>query len=76
MENKNHLRCNAPICQDDPNPDYKMEVIWRPGELICKKGPYEKFQKKQIEINKLFIQGKFIDRYDGYTANMLETLSI
>ena len=71
-----HLRCKAPICKSDPNPNYKNEVIWRPGEEVCHKKLYERFQKKQIEINRLFAQGKFKDRYEGYTAHMLETLSI
>ena len=76
MNEKHYLRCDVAICNGDKNSDYKEEVIWRPGEIVCKRKPYEKFQLKQIEINKLFAQGKFKDRYDGYTAHMLETLSI
>ncbi|MDO8659600.1 MAG: hypothetical protein Q7K54_03275 [Candidatus Parcubacteria bacterium] len=76
MENKHYLICNAPICQDDPNPNYKDEVIWRPGEKVCLKGPYQAFQKKQIEINKLVAVGKFKNMDIPYTAYDLETKSI
>ena len=76
MKTKHHLTCNAPICNDDRNPNYKDEMIWRPGELVCKRRPYERFQLKQLEINKWFKKGKFTKKNDGYTANMLETLSI
>jgi len=68
--------CNAPICQDDPNPNYKYEVIWYPGEKVCKKFPYEKFQKVQIEVNKSVAIGKFKNLDIPYTAYDLETKSI
>ena len=76
MENKHFLICEASICAGDPNPKYKEEVIWWPGELICKKKPYEKFQKKQIDINYWVKQGKFKNLEKYYTANDLETRSI
>jgi hypothetical protein len=72
MEHKHHLQCEAPICQDDFNPNYKDEVLWFPGEKICKKPPYQKFQIKQIEINKLVKDGKFGNMDISYTANQLE----
>jgi len=75
-ETRHYLKCEAPICNDDPNPNYKDEVIWRPGEKVCKRGPFEKFQKMQIEINKAFKQGKFKNVDKWYTAKMLEEESI
>jgi hypothetical protein len=38
--------------------------------------PYEKFQKKQLEINKLVKEKKFKNMDRGYTANELENNSI
>jgi hypothetical protein len=76
MSKEHYLVCSAPICPDDTNPSYKDEVIWYPGERICKKSPYEKFQIKQIEINKLVAMGKFKNIDIPYTANDLETKSI
>lgn len=65
--------CEAPICAGDPNPNYKEEVIWYPGEEVCKKAPYQLFQKRQIKINKWLTRGEF--KYPGFcfTANELET---
>lgn len=74
--NKHHLFCEAPICQDDPNPNYKEEVIWCPGEPVCKKVPYQKFQQVQIKINKCLKKGKFKNVDKTYTAHDLETHSI
>jgi len=76
MHEKHYLICNAPTCQDDPNLNYRNEVIWYPGEKICKKSPYKRFQIKQIEINKLVGIGKFKNIDIPYTANDLETKSI
>ena len=73
MKIAHHLICEAPICQGDPNPCYKNEVLWYPGEIVCKKGPYLKFQKKQIDINRWVTQGKFRNVDQAYTANDLET---
>ena len=73
MENKHHLTCKAPICAGDPNPNYKKEVLWYPGEKVCSKTPYQKFQKKQIDINYWVKQGKFKNVDQTYTANDLET---
>jgi hypothetical protein len=73
MTEKHPLRCEAPICQDDPNESYKDEVIWYPGEKICSKVPYQEFQKKQIEINILVKKGRFKNVDRPYTANDLET---
>ena len=69
-----HLdNCSAPICSCDTNPNYKDEVIWYPGEQVCKHQPYELFQERQIELNALFRQGKCKpERF--YTARDLENL--
>ncbi|MEK7089140.1 MAG: hypothetical protein AAB913_03360 [Patescibacteria group bacterium] len=76
MSDAHYLVCNAPICQDDPNPNYKDEVIWRPGSKVCLKGPYQAFQKKQLAINEEIEKGTFKNTDESYTANELETKSI
>lgn len=76
MTISHHLLCEAPICQGDPNCNYKKEVVWIPGEIVCKRSPYQKFQKKQIEINKLVKKGKFKNIDKPYAAEDLETKSI
>lgn len=77
MKKHNHyLECNASICKDDPNPNFKKEVFWYPGELVCAKTPYDKYQKKQLDINKFVSKGIFKNLDTCYTANELETKSI
>ena len=76
MENIHNLVCNTPICAGDPDRNFKTEVIWCPGEPVCKQVPHTKFQKKQIEINKLVELNKFRNIDRGYTANELEDNSI
>jgi len=71
-----HIVCEASICNDDPNPTWKDDSVWIPGELICGKKPYKKFQKIQIEINKLIKQERFRNVDKRYTARMLEEDSI
>lgn len=70
-----HLEnCSAPICSQDTNPNYKDEVIWYAGEQVCRHQPYELFQERQVEINKLVSKKKYdVDRY--FTARDLEKLS-
>lgn len=76
MKDRHYLQCEASICQDDPNLNYKDEVVWIPGERICKKSPYQMFQKKQIDINTWVKKGKFKNLDKPYTANELETRAI
>jgi hypothetical protein len=71
-----HLICEAPICSRDPNPNYKIEVIWYPGEKVCRKFPYYKFQKKQLSINILVKKGRFKNVDKHYTAYELENSCI
>lgn len=73
MKYKHYEFCEAAICQDDPNPNSKDEVVWYPGEEVCKKGPYQKFQKKQKDINRWVEKGEFKNLDTPYTANELET---
>ena len=47
--------CNAPICQEVDAP----EAIWYPGEDVCGKKPFEKFQMVQKKINKVGGRGWF-----------------
>jgi hypothetical protein len=76
MENNHHLNCLASICQCDTNLNYKNEVVWYPGEKVCQRTPYMKFQQKQVDINKWVEKGVFKNVDQGYTANELETRSI
>ena len=64
--------CEAAICAGDTNPNFKKEIIWYPGEPVCQKRPYQKFQKKQALINRYYARDKF--KYSGYywTAEMLD----
>jgi hypothetical protein len=71
-----HLNCEAAICAGDPNPNFKREVVWYPGERICKRKPFQRFQRRQVEINKLIAKGKFRHLDTPYTARDLETLLI
>lgn len=70
---EHYLLCEAPICNDDRNSNYKKEVIWCPRELICTRKPYEKFQRVQMEINDLMRKGKFKHIDKPYTAEDLES---
>jgi len=76
MKDTHNLQCEAPICQGDSNPNYENEVIWLPGELVCQKRPYHKFQQKQVDINKWMAKGMFKNIDEPYTATDLETRSI
>jgi len=76
MPKEHYLICEAPICAEDPNPNYRDEVVWYPGEKICRKIPYEKFQRKQLSINILVKKGKFRNVEKSYTAHELETLRV
>jgi hypothetical protein len=77
-----HLDCEAPLCQSDPNQNWKHEVLWYPGERVCQKAPYQKFQKKQqfqkkqLDINFWVAQGKFRKTDIPLTADALENRSI
>jgi hypothetical protein len=68
--------CEAPICAGDSNPNYKKEVVWYPGEVVCGKSPYQSFQRKQAKINRFVAKGEFKhpDRY--FTAEMLEKRTV
>lgn len=73
---KHYLVCEAPICSGDANDNYKKEAIWYAGEYVCLKVPYQKFQKKQIDINKWVKKDKFKNIDIPYTAHDLEHRSI
>jgi len=75
-KNSHYLNCEAPICQNDPNPNFKKEVIWLPGEKVCRKFPYEKFQRKQLSINILVNKERFKNTSRAYTAHRLENSCI
>ena len=76
MKERHYLICEAPICNDDPEPNYKDKVLWRAGEIICTRKPYEKYQLVQIRINKAIKAGKFKDVGKAFTANELERSSL
>lgn len=72
MNLKHWQICEAPICMDFScyvdQPNWKKEVLWYPGELVCKLAPYNHVQKIQNRINKLFDKKllKFPERYFTY----------
>ena len=69
---KNHyVNCNAPICAEDTNPNFRDEVVWHPDEEICKLKPTERWHKLQHSLVYLTSTGRFIDKGQGYTANEL-----
>jgi len=72
QEQKHYENCSAPICVCDTNKAYKDEVVWYPGEPICKWKPYTKIQENQIIINDLFRKGKIEDGV--FSANQLEKI--
>lgn len=74
---KHFLECEAPICsggtdEDYGDPKWKKHVTWFPDELVCKKGPYKKWQKMQKRLQKFLIKGQLKHPYTYYTADMLE----
>ncbi|MCX6752435.1 MAG: hypothetical protein NTZ87_02950 [Candidatus Nomurabacteria bacterium] len=76
MSYKHHEYCNAAICAGDPKPDYKNEHPWYPGEEVCKLKPFQKFQKKQLAINKEVKKGTFRNTDTPFVAFELENKSI
>lgn len=77
---RHYLKCEAPICADlqayDPkhNPgheNWKEDVIWYPGEIVCRKPPYTKWQRRQLTINKWHEQGLFKRPELYWNVNML-----
>jgi len=72
MAYKHHEECPAPVCAGDPEPDYKKNVIWYAGEMVCQLKPFQKFQKKQIQINKEMKKGTFRNTDTPFTAFDLE----
>lgn len=75
-ELEHRLNCNAAICNEDCNLNFKCDVVWYPGEPVCKQAPFQEFQKKQLEINKLVVLGKFKNMEYRFTAEMLERMLI
>lgn len=69
---RHELNCSAPICVKDSNLNYKNEVVWYPGEAICKVRPYCKFQNKQIKLNKQLKKGILKNPYSSYIVKDLE----
>ena len=72
MKNQHHLNCEAPICADDPENDFKKTRVWFPGEPVCGQSPYQPFQRKQAKINRLVAKGLFKHSETYFTAEMLD----
>ena len=68
--------CDAPICQDSMESDFKENVIWYPGEEVCYKKPYKLFQKVQVKIIALIkdCSEEEIEKMGCFTASMLEKI--
>ena len=73
---KHYLECEAAICKESIEPNFKKEAIWYAGELVCLKTPYDKFQKKQLSINKEVKSGHFKHLEEPFNAFDLEHRSI
>ena len=73
---KHFLNCPAPVCADDPNPEFMKEILWIPGEIVCGKKPLRKFQKKQLIINRELNKGTFKKWDEAFNAYSLEHASI
>lgn len=71
--------CEASICQDkrayEENPEWEKTVAWYPGEPVCGKKPYTKWQKRQTRINRWVEAGKW--KYPGlyFTAESLSKVT-
>ena len=76
MEIKHWMTCPAPICNDDQNPNFRKEVVWRGGEIICNRKPYTRFQRKQKNINYWIQRGRMRHFDQPYTAEELEGHSL
>jgi hypothetical protein len=76
MKNRHFESCGVAICAASTNPDDKNESPWYPGEKICCKKPFQKFQKVQTMINREVEKGTFRNITTPYTANELENKSI
>jgi len=57
------LICEAPICADEraykDQPGWKHEVLWYPGETVCGRRPFTKWQKRQSRINRWHAKEEF-----------------
>lgn len=67
IKRKHYLECNAPICAGYPVDG----LVWYPGEVICTKTPYKKWQRTQKKLAKLEKDNPgMTDTF--YTVEMLE----
>ena len=60
---KHYLICESPLCADERAykgiPNWESGVPWYPGEPMCRRKPYTKWQKRQARINRLYDKGLF-----------------
>jgi len=65
-KNKHFEKCEAPICfcAKEPNND----VVWLPGEKVCKYPSTNIIQKRQTNINNLLAIGKLRRPDAEYTS--------
>lgn len=75
MTVKHYLLCQAPICADERNyedtPNWKDDLIWYPGEDVCGKTPFTRWQKRQSKINRMVAAGTFKHPERYFTVNTL-----
>lgn len=64
--------CSAPLCQEN----CPVNAVWYPGEEVCLKQPYTKWQKKQLDINKWVSKGKYTNLETPLNRLDLETRSL
>lgn len=71
MDYKHFLLCEAPICADDT---LKNDIVWYPGEPVCRKKPYTKLQKNQLRINALYSKGLLKNPDQHFTTLQLKRI--
>ncbi len=79
--NKSNIEIKKVMGHDPMKCDGVLCVVgggknWYPGERICTARPYQNFQKKQIEINKLVKKAKFKEINKPLTRVELESKRI
>lgn len=62
------MNCVAPMCAGYDTED----IVWYPGERVCQKKPFTKWQKRQAMINRWVEKGQFKNAETYFTKDMLE----
>ncbi len=68
--------CEAPLCAEDREPELADVRIWYPGEPVCGKRPYTRWQKAQRRINRRVEKGTFKYTQMYFTRPMLDGMKV